>query len=322
MSELATVALGHCQNLPTFKITATAALYSELAGILAGFAFTALMLLATTQAREGARGSEFSDAMRILVAAFLSLLLVSVNYAVLAGDPGTDGRTASEEPIVGVGFATAGILVIYAITSTLRAAGQLLANPSPASDDVETSTRHVLAAAFAPILVLYVYLAVQDYEDFRYGPCHGLTSLDALGWALVLIQILASWVGYPILYTLSSHGRLRRFPAGSASWIGRSLLTVTFSSTVVYGLVDSYLPPSGTLPPAAPVICLLTFSLAMLGLVWHLGITAGIRKYSKSGDIDKTLSQERQSPVHVPAQADGTEPPSERSIDSTPGHDQ
>ena len=104
---LAALAVPRCANQPTFSITTTAGLYSQLAGVLAGFAFTSLMLLTTASGRiQSSRA--FTDATRILVASFLALILTSVNYAVLAGDPGTDGRTASEEPILGVGFAVAG----------------------------------------------------------------------------------------------------------------------------------------------------------------------------------------------------------------------
>jgi len=320
MKGMLALASGHCYNLPTFKITATAALYSELAGVLAGFAFTALMLLATTQARQGEDGGgEFSDAMRILVAAFLSLLLVSVNYAVLAGDPGTDGRTASEEPIVGIGFATAGILVIYAVASTLRAANQLLKAPSQASIDVEASTRHVLAVAFAPTLVLFIYIAVQDYEDFRYRPCHQVTSLDHLGWLLVAIQVVVSWIGYPLIYNLSSRGKMHSLPIGSAALISRVLLTITFSSTISYALVDSYLAPIDTLPPAVPTLCLLVFSLAMLGLVWHLGITGGISKFRSVHH--EIRSPDEQRTVPIPVQANYTEPSAAKSIDAVPSDD-
>lgn len=263
----------HCTNLPTFKITVTAGLYSQLAGVLAGFAFTALMLLATAHARIRKRSRAFNDATRILVAAFLSLLLTSVNYAVLAGDPGTDGRTASEEPILGVGFAIAGALVIYAIVSTLHAANQLIKRPSSASREVENSTRHVLAVAFAPILVLYIYLSVQDYEDFRYGPCHPITALDKMGWTLVFTQVVVSLGIYPVLcYSVNRSGWVRPTTSYTA-WISRSLLSVSFVSTVFYALVDSYLSANSTLPPAVPASCMVIISLAMLGLVGHLAYT-------------------------------------------------
>jgi protein-S-isoprenylcysteine O-methyltransferase Ste14 len=263
----------YCTNLPTFKITVTAGLYSQLAGLLAGFAFTALMLLATTRASTGKRNRAFSDATRILVAAFLSLLLNSVSYAVLAGDPGTDGRTASEEPILGVGFAIAGALVIYAIVSTLDAVNHLTKKPSHTSREVENSTRDALAVAFAPILVLYVYLGVQDYEDFRYRPCHPVTALDWLGWTLVFVQAVASLLIYPVLsYSVVrfkwSRPRVRYTP-----WVSRSLLIVSFITTVLYALVDSYLSASSTLPPIIPAGCMIAISLAMLGLVFHLGYT-------------------------------------------------
>ena len=69
-------------------------------------ALTALMFLAATRVSSPDRGHAFADAIRILVAAFISLVLASLNYAIFAGNSASSyGLNASEEPIIGVGFA-------------------------------------------------------------------------------------------------------------------------------------------------------------------------------------------------------------------------
>lgn len=191
----------HCRATShyPFSITTTAGYYSQLAGVLAGFAFTALIFLATARITREDSKDAFASALRVLVAGFLALILTSLGYAVLAGEPGTDGRTASDEPILGVGFAIAGTLVVYAIALTLDAADQLVDWPSPALQQVGASTRHAIAVGVAPLLILYIYLGVQDYESIRYCTGHGFEPLDVVGWSLIGLQVIVSWLGYPLL---------------------------------------------------------------------------------------------------------------------------
>jgi hypothetical protein len=233
-------AIPHCYDL-NFNIETTAGFYSQLAGVLAGFAFTALMFLAATRVSSPNRGHAFADAIRILIAAFLSLVLTSLDYAIFAGEPGNSyNNVASEEPIIGVGFAVSGALLIYAIILTLDAASKLVKWPSAVRPSVGTSTRHLLAAAIAPLLMYYILQAVQqDYETARYSECHGRVPLDNLGEALVLAQIAISWFGYPLLVRFGRRARSTEIITRCAIWISRLLLTITFGSAIAFALVQA-----------------------------------------------------------------------------------
>jgi hypothetical protein len=265
----------HCPYLK-FNITATAGFYSQLAGVLAGFAFTALMFLAATRVSSPNRGHVFADAIRILIAAFLSLVLTSLDYAIFAGQPAASyNNVASEEPIVGVGFAVSGALLIYAIILTLDAASKLVKSPSSIRPSVGASTRHLLAAAIAPLLMYYILQAVQqDYEVARYGGCHGHVFLDYLGEALLLAQFAVSWFGYPLLVFFGRRAKSAAATTQCAIWISRLLLTVTFGSAIAFALVQGrFHSPDQTAPPIIPAVCLSVMFLSMAGMTWQLAYT-------------------------------------------------
>jgi hypothetical protein len=265
----------HCHSFTTFDILITAGFYSQLAGVLAGFAFTALMFLAATRISSPDRGHAFADAIRILVAAFISLVLTSLGYAIFAGEPSTAyKRIASEEPILGVGFAVSGALVIYAIVLTLDAANRLVKRPSAVRPEVGASTRRLLAMAGVPLLMFYIVQATQqDYVTARYGPCHGTVALDRLGTYLLYAQVAASWAGYTLLYLFGRRATSAAAVSRCAIWASRTLLSITFGSAIAFALVDARLPRFHTLPPIFPATCLVVMFLAMLGMTWLLAYT-------------------------------------------------
>ncbi|GAA3539527.1 hypothetical protein [Kribbella ginsengisoli] len=133
-----------CLNDASFDIAATAGLYSALTGVLAGFAFTALILVPSLVLSTGRRLGEevaghIADAARVLVSAFLALVLASINYAVLGGEPTSGGRAAAGELLAGVGLAVAAILMIYAIVLTLETVAELADGTGPLMRAAESS---------------------------------------------------------------------------------------------------------------------------------------------------------------------------------------
>jgi hypothetical protein len=253
-----------------FDVAATAGFYSQLAGVLAGFAFTALVFLITTRLSNSKGASEvsgdaFADAYRVLAAAFLGLLLTSLNYAVFAGDKIAAGRTASEESILGTGFAVSALLLIYAIVLILD--GAELASPdiSAARRSVAISVRDSVAIYIAPLVVLYINLGNTDYEASRYGAEHGLTALSILGWLVVGLQAIISWGIYPVLSRAEHRSWQERSRKRAVIWTSRSFLGLAVGTSVVFGLIDTGSDLCGTLHPAFPGGALLATFASMVG---------------------------------------------------------
>jgi hypothetical protein len=249
-------------------VSATAGLYSTLAGVLAGFAFTALILLLTPRLSSQPVTDTFGDAIRILITAFLALVLTSLNYAVLGGEQQSSYRATVEESVAGVGFSIAGLLVIYAIVLTLDAvaSGQ---PPSAAIAEVASFLRGVLASFIAPLLVLYLYIAGRDYSDLHYGQGK-FTYLDVLGISLVVVQLSASIFAFVQLrrdmttkWDYSKRERRIRLVAQIA-------LVTIFLSAAVFAMLQGSLGACERANALWPVISMLVVFTGAFAFVRHL----------------------------------------------------
>jgi len=140
---------------PAFNnITEGATLYSTLASVLSGFAFTAIVLLVVTWLGDSVRAQDvLEDIGAPLVASFFGLLIVALGDAAESTNPTNNGLVASENTVMATGFAAVGVLLLYTV-----------------------------------VLMLDSYDALGLYENYEYGPNHPFTALDAFGAVLLLIE--------------------------------------------------------------------------------------------------------------------------------------
>jgi hypothetical protein len=103
---------------PSLDVEAVAQLYSQLSGVLAGFALTAVFIVISHFLGEatpsGRQEQSLSQALPALLAALLGLVLSSLTYCVVAADGENPGRALFEHIVAGVGFSVSGALLIYA----------------------------------------------------------------------------------------------------------------------------------------------------------------------------------------------------------------
>jgi hypothetical protein len=197
----------------TFDISGTAGLYSTAAGLLAGFAFAALMYLISQRvdvlgggATKGKSSPQFGDTTKhvllALVFAFVDLILVTLAYSFLAGERGcalTQGRGASEELLGGVAFAFSVLTLLYAIALMVDALNL---------DDLAEHVRFLVAVLGPPLAIFLVSLGARDiawapwvpgsYANALYRPQTG-QFVEHIGSAGVWIPVgvgilcLTSW---------------------------------------------------------------------------------------------------------------------------------
>lgn len=153
-----------------YDIASTAALFSTLAGVLAGFAFTSLIALVGFRAASTRDTERLASVIQVLLAAVLALSCSSLTYAALGGERMSSGRAASVQVAAGVGFSAAGLLLVYSIALTIE-----VATPDPPTGDnhlvaASRLVRRVLVHGVAPLLVLSSAWASRT------------TSLSAMGW--------------------------------------------------------------------------------------------------------------------------------------------
>jgi hypothetical protein len=255
-----TRALGAGCRHPSFEITSTAGLYSTLAGVMAGFAFLALAdnLLATERGGEDPRIP--AEAGVALAAAFVSLLLVSISYAILAGDTTSGPRAAVVEVISGGAFAAAALQMLYAIGFLIGIHGRpLLA--------LHTFFR-ILGVGLCPLVLVLVLLGSNDYIETHHGSA-AIILRPAWG---VLVGALLLAGGLLWRAGRSGPGRLPGIGPGRPD---PSYVVVAFagSSILACALVDALLGPCGTVSPFVVLVVLVVTGAVLLNqMIWFGGL--------------------------------------------------
>jgi hypothetical protein len=148
-----------CELWLQFDFSQSAGNYSQLSGVLAGFAFLAIMLVLSRQHR---RGSE-SDAVReyeqdnrfvtALACACLGLVTAATLFSLLSGEEGCaliSGRALSKEVLAGVAF-------FFSVYTLLFGAVQLVS-----ASALGTHFRFIVAVLAPPLVVSFIVASLND----------------------------------------------------------------------------------------------------------------------------------------------------------------
>lgn len=148
-----------CELWLQFDFSQSAGNYSQLAGVLAGFAFLAIMLVLSRQHR---RGSE-SDAVReyeqdnrfvtALACACLGLVTAATLFSLLSGEEGCaliSGRALSKEVLAGVAF-------FFSVYTLLFGAVQLVS-----ASALGAHFRFIVAVLAPPLVVAFIVASLDD----------------------------------------------------------------------------------------------------------------------------------------------------------------
>lgn len=158
----------------TTDFSEVAAGYSELSGVLAGFAFVGITSVLVAHTRSERKDAALLYALAPMTALFIGLVFVSLNYCVLVGEDGMTRRITASSVFAGLGFASVGILLPYVVQIMIHAAG---AGETPERKQLITHATVVLklvSVLSAPLFALLLAVAVQDYIDLddRYEEIH------------------------------------------------------------------------------------------------------------------------------------------------------
>jgi hypothetical protein len=262
----------------SFNIAATAALYSQLAGVLAGFAFAALILLLTVRLSPSPAGttppstSPFARPTRVLVVAFIGLVLTSVNYAVLAGDISNTPRSATLELLAGLGFATSGSLLLYAIVLTFDGVNQASGSAHPDLVSVGNYMRKSLAIVMVPLLSLLIYLGVQDFKNAI--KMFTINWIDVSAWVLIGVEFVIGWAYYVWRTRATSPAMSDAAKDNSIRKVSSAGLGLTLVATLGFSIASAILNSAADdVPLLVPIAILLLTLVSAFMFVWHLAVT-------------------------------------------------
>ncbi|WP_424348132.1 hypothetical protein [Kocuria sp. CH-021] len=98
-------------------------MYSALTGVLAGFAFAGILLIATERISTPKAGSQEKSppqdrrqaSLVLLLSAFLGLSISSLTYAIIAGETSSNELAAVQHVLAGSGFAVSALALLAAV---------------------------------------------------------------------------------------------------------------------------------------------------------------------------------------------------------------
>jgi len=148
-----------CELWLQFDFSQSAGNYSQLAGVLAGFAFLAIMLVLSRQHRRGGESDavrEYDQDIRFVTAlacACLGLITAASLFSLLSGEVGCaliSGRALSKEVLAGVAF-------FFSVYTLLFGAVQLVSASS-----LGTHFRFIVAVLAPPLVVAFIVASLDD----------------------------------------------------------------------------------------------------------------------------------------------------------------
>lgn len=251
-----------------FDVASSAGWYSAVAGLLAGFAFVAV-LLPLDHDTDAQSERETGHAVVVFVSAFFSLLILSITYAILAGRTGggtVDGIAAHEQMINGAAFGLSVLLLMFGLRAVLGAYGK--------NRHVFDSARNlvlVVTSVLGPTIVLALQFSNGlDVERYRMGgagePCvaGGMPPGVWLNLAITVAALIA------VVVLALVRGRLPRWEA-APELIAKTVLGFTVLFAVWSAIVVPLLPPgvvTGSLFEHAAVTLTAILTVAFAAASW------------------------------------------------------
>jgi hypothetical protein len=262
----------HCLHLGSFDTSSAAATLSQLAGVLSGFAFFAVIYVLTNADRRSLRpnlSATLDRALLTLFCATFSLAITAIQYAILSGDRHTGllyGRAASEELLADISLSlsifalVAGILTLVALEEfgrTLRIVRGLatILGPPLAVYFVAETAREVATGIWAQHSGLILCGHNGFYSDIE-------TWGHVVVPVLTLIASVAIWFGPPIARRHWSPARSDRAAAIIVAPPFITMLAVLASVSV--GVSLETFNPMSHLAPTSVWLCLVATALLTL----------------------------------------------------------
>jgi hypothetical protein len=265
--------------------------YSQLAGVLAGFSFAALVALVASK-RETTSGAHFRwYSVAPLTSAFVGLVASSLDYALVAGETVGTNRVAAVQTTAGMGFSVAGIMLVYSVLVLL------------ADHDFGRSSTDLLKnltiVILPPLLVLLMWSGVRDHFVQTHPASGNFTWADwlSIGTLLIVLAVVATF-----------RRRFKDDPIDQRRLVSRlangSALT-SFASLIATAGVISLTTADATVPDVIPVLALLVVAAFSIAVAY----SASRYETPQSWDEDPAQSSDDQAASSVESALTPTQHP-------------
>jgi hypothetical protein len=242
-----------------------AGLYSQLAGVLAGFAFAGLVALIAAQLTSDTKESSSVESFTPLVSSFIGLISTSLSYAIIAGEGSGNGRSAILETVGGTAFGVAGLTLFYSLLVLIHGVYSDAATAHGHSATVArvvAFTRHILIFGIAPAVILPLWGGIAGQEAVKYGEGAPLHSPDYVsGAALLAVFIFAA------LKTLRNRNLPWAATPPSPTLISAVSIALSLCCLGAITIIGVFAPVDGVGPDifrVLEVLTLLAFTIAVI----------------------------------------------------------
>lgn len=243
-----------------FDIGQTSALYAQLTGLLAGFAFTALVLVATRfldqPPLDPAKKNALDQLTPVLLCAFIGLMASSLTYSVVTGDAKNVGRATLEELIAGLGFSLSATLTLYALVLLLHVV---------TAHEAAKHGHRILGQLIQFLAFAYICAGLNDYNDAHFK--QGVPAwFNGITYGLLFVFLVWAIVGY------ACYSRLPRRTGpheATIRVIATATLLIVIACSLAVGFISAFAPTCTTAPTAvALTIQGLSFATSAGFSVW------------------------------------------------------
>jgi hypothetical protein len=188
-----TAELSNSSDIPNFPTIAAA--YSQLAGLLAGFAFASLIALIVAQITVDTEAPRSLRSYTPLIAAFISLVMASLDYAVVAGDQSGTGRAAALETTAGIGFCIAGTMLLFSILTLVRGVEKDVERGRAVTRRTGNMLCAVVVFGLSPLLTALLYGGIRDSGILQHDSNSYFDPVDVFALVLFVVNVgSGSWI--------------------------------------------------------------------------------------------------------------------------------
>lgn len=264
---------------PAVDVTATAGLYCQIAGVLAGFAFTGLhQYLTRRKAVAAGGGHEREGPVALsLFAALTALTICSLVYAILAGGRPNSGPALTGLIVYGPVFSLAVLAMFHAVVLLLPTENKNLGLVAWGARVIVSIVGPTIVMAIVSVGATYV-IYVADCGT-ACDPWHPLLLSKAVGW-LGIVMSATVFLGSIVAFRFSSSFRIKQEDLWAAAPACLVLVVSMLSLFIIFWLAT--LPPDfragGT---HLAVIDILAFLVVGAFSVLTVATTAGAPSFSE-----------------------------------------
>lgn len=264
----------------TFDAKAAASGYSNLAAVLAGFAFAAILLILTRDStRHGLENPLGEKVLPALLVAFVSFIVTTQLYIVLMGES-SHVRMGAQELLAGIALVLSMVVLLYGLLLLLQTQHEWTVARS-----VYVVTKNMLLLP-VPLLIFYFvglgsFDSVASAKFDKVAPAY----FTATFWGLFVLLVAhgAIWYAWPnLIKPRSNKGSSGR------STVAKATLLLVVAAAGGEGWVTTFVKTTGLPTPVIlGIVCLLAVYLLVMQL--HLASMFARQNLGKAGARGPTL---------------------------------